>query len=75
MRILLVEDDLSLVQALQQSLQREGFIFNHVNRGLLALVSLATPDHDMVILDLGLPDIDGTDILKRLRANRAIKKR
>jgi two-component system OmpR family response regulator len=70
MRILLVEDDLPLAQALQHSLQREGFIVNHVNCGRLALVSLATPEHDMVILDLGLPDLDGTDILKMLRAKR-----
>ncbi len=70
MRILLVEDDLPLAEALQQSLQREGFVVNHVDCGQLALASLATPDHDMVILDLGLPDLDGTEVLKTLRTKK-----
>lgn len=70
MRILLVEDDLPLATALQQSLQTEGFVVNHVNEGRLALNSLATPDQDMVILDLGLPDMDGLDVLKKIRDNK-----
>lgn len=68
MRILLVEDDLPLAQALQHSLQKEGFVVNHVDCGRLALAALSTPDHDMLILDFGLPDIDGTDVLRKLRA-------
>jgi len=67
MRILLVEDDLALAKALQQSLSREGFVINHVNKGKLALVALSVPDQDLVILDLGLPDMDGLDVLKKLR--------
>lgn len=67
MRILLVEDDLPLAKALQQSLNSEGFVVNHVNQGKLALNALSTPDQDMIILDLGLPDIDGLDVLKQLR--------
>ena len=71
MRILLVEDDLPLASALQQSLQTEGFVVNHVDRGKLALTALSTPDQDMVILDLGLPDIDGLEILKQLREKKS----
>ena len=67
MRILLVEDDLPLATALQQSLQTEGFVVNHVNQGGLALTALSTPDQDLMILDLGLPDIDGLNVLKQLR--------
>ena len=63
MRILLVEDDLPLANALQKSLQSEGFVVNHVNQGKLALNALSTPDQDMIILDLGLPDIDGLAVL------------
>jgi two-component system OmpR family response regulator len=59
MRILLVEDNLPLAQALQKSLRYEGFLINHVDSGEDALTSLTIPDHDMVILDLGLPDMDG----------------
>ncbi len=71
MRILLVEDDIPLASALQQSLQTEGFVVNHVNKGELALNALATPDQDMLILDLGLPDIDGLEVLKQLRDRKS----
>ncbi len=67
MRILLVEDDLQLAQALQKSLRHEDFVVNHVSRGKEALTALMVPDQDLVILDLGLPDIDGLEVLKQLR--------
>lgn len=67
MRILLVEDDMQLAQGLQQSLRHEGFVVNHVNNGKSALAALLVPDQDMMILDLGLPDIDGLSVLKQLR--------
>lgn len=70
MRILLVEDDLPLANALQKSLQNEGFVVNHVVQGKLALNALSTSDQDMVILDLGLPDIDGLNVLKQLRNSK-----
>ena len=70
MRILLVEDDLPLAQALQQSLRYEGFVVNHVENGKDALAALAIPEHDMAILDLGLPDMDGLQVLKKLRAKK-----
>jgi len=71
MRILLVEDDLPLANALQKSLQSEGFVVNHVNQGKLALNALSTPDQDMIILDLGLPDMDGLEVLKQLRNQKS----
>ena len=71
MRILLVEDDMPLATALQKSLQVEGFVVNHVNQGKLAINALASDDQDMVILDLGLPDIDGLEILKQLRNRKS----
>lgn len=71
MRILLVEDDLPLATALQRSLNNEGFVVNHVNEGRLALNAISTPDQDMIILDLGLPDIDGLMVLKELRNQKS----
>jgi DNA-binding response OmpR family regulator len=65
MRILLVEDDMPLALGLQQSLRHEGFVVNHVDNGNVAISALAVSDQDLVILDLGLPDIDGLEILKR----------
>jgi DNA-binding response OmpR family regulator len=55
---------------LQQSLRHEGFVVNHVENGKDALTALAIPEHDMAILDLGLPDMDGLQVLKKLRAKK-----
>jgi DNA-binding response OmpR family regulator len=68
MRILLVEDDVSLADGLQTALRREGFAVNHVAAGKAALHTLQADAPDLVILDLGLPDMDGLDVLQRLRA-------
>jgi DNA-binding response OmpR family regulator len=68
MRILLVEDDASLADGLQTALRREGFAVNHVAAGKAALHTLHADAPDLVILDLGLPDMDGLDVLQRLRA-------
>jgi DNA-binding response OmpR family regulator len=72
MRILLVEDDMPLALGLQQSLRHEGFVVNHVNNGKAAISALSVPDQDLVILDLGLPDIDGLEVLKGAR-NRKLE--
>lgn len=70
MRILLVEDDQALAEALLQSLQHEGFAVDHLSHGQQALTALMVPCHEMVILDLGLPDIDGLSVLKSIRARK-----
>jgi len=67
MQVLLIEDDPSLAQGLKTSLKREGFIVNHLQLGRLAIESVATAAPDMVVLDLGLPDMDGQDVLRALR--------
>jgi DNA-binding response OmpR family regulator len=67
MRILLVEDDLPLANALHQSLRTEGFTANHVADAKSALLTVETNECDMLILDLGLPDLDGLALLKKIR--------
>jgi two-component system OmpR family response regulator/two-component system response regulator QseB len=67
MQILFVEDDIALAEALTESLQHEGFVVNHLAKGELAINAVKTELPDIVILDLGLPDIDGTDVLKAIR--------
>jgi DNA-binding response OmpR family regulator len=67
MRILLVEDDIPLALGLQQLLRHDGFVVNHVDSGKSAISALSVPDQDLVILDLGLPDIDGLEVLRRTR--------
>jgi DNA-binding response OmpR family regulator len=67
MLILLVEDDASLSRALQQALQKQGYSVNAVERGKAALHVVQTDAPDIVILDLGLPDMDGLAVLKAVR--------
>ncbi len=68
MHLLLVEDDEQLGNALQTSLQREGFAVDRAVTGEQALVLLQQTGIDTVILDLGLPDMDGTEVLSYVRA-------
>lgn len=67
MRLLLVEDDAGLREGLQQALSVQGFTVNAVGTGQQALAVVRAGDCDAVILDLGLPDIDGLSVLKQLR--------
>lgn len=65
MRILLVEDDDSIAEPLHTGLERNGFRVTRVAKGAEAL---ASPPVDFVLLDLGLPDLDGADVCRALRA-------
>lgn len=67
MQVLLIEDDAALANALIQTLSDNGFVVNHLTEGKLAISSVKTELPDIVILDLGLPDIDGTKVLKAIR--------
>jgi DNA-binding response OmpR family regulator len=67
MQILLVEDDLSLADGLQTALKRQGFSVNHVANGSAALQAIKAEQPEIIILDLGLPDMDGLEVLRQLR--------
>jgi DNA-binding response OmpR family regulator len=67
MAILLVEDDSELAADLMEALRKEQFAINHVDNGIDALYVIAEDTPEVVILDLGLPDLDGLDVLARLR--------
>ena len=67
MRILLVEDDASLAAGLQDALGREGFVVNHVTYGQQALAAVRAETPDIMVLDLGLPDMDGLKVLAQVR--------
>lgn len=71
MQILLVEDDQSLATGLCKALRSEGFVTNHVAEGKAALHTIRVDPPDMVVLDLGLPDMDGLDVLKKIRGSGA----
>ena len=66
-RILIVDDEPQIVRALTTSLKANGFEIETSADGLSALDKVATWEPDLVILDLGLPDIDGVEVIRRLR--------
>lgn len=67
MQILLVEDDQPLARGLQQALGKHGYVVNHVGSGEAALHVIEYDKPDIVVLDIGLPDIDGITVLKKVR--------
>lgn len=67
MRILLVEDDQALSAGLVQALTAQGFVVNALSSGKQAVTAVRSGDCDTVVLDLGLPDMDGLDVLKQIR--------
>ncbi len=68
MRILVVEDELQLAQQLQQQLDSQGFIVDCAYDGDEAHFMGTTEPYDAIVLDLGLPKIDGLSVLKKWRA-------
>lgn len=67
MRLLLVEDDSLLASGLVSALGRAGYSVDHVTDGAQAIQAFVTNEFDLVILDLGLPKIDGYDVLDEIR--------
>lgn len=67
MQVLLVEDNTLLANAIVRTLKGAGFSVNHVDRGDRALSAIKTSQPEIVVLDLGLPDMDGLELLKAAR--------
>jgi len=67
-RLLVVEDDPTIAEPLARALRRDGYDVDVRADGASALARANRGDVDMVLLDLGLPDIDGMDVCRRLRA-------
>ena len=70
MRILLVEDDALLGDALQVGLRQANHAVDWVRDGVSAETALAAEDYAAVVLDLGLPRLDGLEVLRHLRAKK-----
>jgi two-component system, OmpR family, KDP operon response regulator KdpE len=66
--VLVVDDEPQLVRALQINLEAEGYTVTTAADGAKALRSAASHPPDVLVLDLGLPDMDGTEVIRRLRA-------
>jgi two-component system, OmpR family, response regulator len=70
MRLLLVEDDPMVGDAVREGLHQEGYAIDWVRDGKAAETALRAEQYDLVLLDLGLPRRDGLDVLASLRAAR-----
>jgi len=66
--LLLVEDDERISQPLARMLEAEGFTVRHVDLGEAALAAVREDPPDLILLDLSLPDLDGLEVCRRLRA-------
>ena len=69
MKVLLVEDDPSIAASLVEGLQANGFTVTHVSTGAGAL---SAPAVDVVLLDIGLPDMDGFDVCRQIRKSSMV---
>lgn len=70
MRLLLVEDDRMVGEAVCRGLRQDGFSVDWIHDGRAAEVALGTERYDCVLLDLGLPNKDGIQVLRGLRAKK-----
>jgi two-component system cell cycle response regulator CtrA len=70
MRVLLIEDDTTVAQSIQLMLKSEGFVVDATDMGEDGLEIGKLYDYDIILLDLMLPDIEGYEVLRRLRAAR-----
>ena len=70
MRVLLVEDDSSTAKSIEMMLRSDGYVIDVTDLGEDGLEIGKLYDYDIIILDLMLPDIDGYEVLRRLRAAR-----
>lgn len=67
MRVLVVEDDLMIGESLSEALQDEAYTVDWVKDGRQAILTLRVQPYDIILLDLGLPEIDGMGVLTAIR--------
>src|ERR1700728_842035 len=68
-RILVVDDEPSIIDAVATSLRYEGFMVDEATTGRRALAQAQDDPPDLVILDVMLPDLDGVEVTRRLRTD------
>jgi DNA-binding response OmpR family regulator len=71
-KILVVEDELKIARLVRDYLHQAGFAVVEATDGKSALMLAASERPDMIVLDLGLPELDGFDVTRRLRAGSAV---
>jgi two-component system KDP operon response regulator KdpE len=66
-RVLIVEDERPLLRALAMNLVARGYAVTEADNGARALTALADHQHDAIVLDLGLPDMSGVEVIRAVR--------
>lgn len=72
MDVLLVEDDPSVAASVIDSLAKSGLEIKHVDNGAKAIAYMASHQPDIILLDLGLPDMDGQDVCRTIRKSSQV---
>jgi two-component system phosphate regulon response regulator PhoB len=73
MNLLLVEDDADIRLVARMTLKRAGFTVTTVDNGLAALEAVRTNPPDVILLDWMLPEMDGPEVCRRLKADPALR--
>ncbi len=71
-KVLLVEDDKSIAESIIASLRQAGLDVQHVTTGVEAIAAVSDASPDVVLMDLGLPDMDGLDVSKTIRESSSV---
>ncbi len=71
MNLLIVEDEPSLSREIRLFLEKEGFVCDEAHTGRIASDKIFSNEYDMILLDLGLPDYEGLDLLKESIKNKS----
>ena len=71
MNLLIVEDEPSLSREIRLFLEKEGFVCDEAHTGRIASDKIFTNEYDLILLDLGLPDYEGLDLLKESIKNKS----
>jgi two-component system, OmpR family, response regulator RegX3 len=71
-KILVIEDETSISEPLAENLEREGFGAIVASSGATAIGTFDSESPDLVLLDVGLPDLDGRDVLRHIRSRSAV---
>src|SRR6516225_6244041 len=71
-RVLVIDHDRQLCQQLNEHLLREGLTVRFAHDGMSGLASALSGQHDLVVLDEGMPELTGIQLIRRLRARSSI---
>ena len=69
LRVLIVDDEPAILRFLRTGLAAQGFVVSEAETGRTALDNVGRAGTDLVVLDLGLPDMDGLDVIRKIRSS------